>query len=346
MAIGYKLQDIDVNLSQLMLDPDNFRLDRKSTKAKTPDNLVEGLQATILEKLAKEQLTVLKNSIFENGFLEVDRIVVRKLDIDSKKPLYLVIEGNRRTAAFKLLIEEDEEGLIDLDEEIIDKSENINVVLVEGEEADIEKYINILMGVRHVSGPKPWTGLQSAKLIDEMFELQDFNASQIGSIMGISPQETNRRRRAFLAYKQLENDKKYGKYIDPDKHYALLSEFTGKRKLMEWLDWDDDSCIQNKKAKDVIYKHIVANDGQADVHNPTLARELVKAITIPRYEARLINGEMLSNLGPINSKAEDILKSFKSFHNLLKSITPANFEGELKELSNKIIKLLNKGASL
>tara|TARA_A200000159_G_scaffold164892_1_gene197110 strand:- start:866 stop:1897 length:1032 start_codon:yes stop_codon:yes gene_type:complete len=342
MSIGYKLQDINVNLDSLLLDPDNFRLDKDSKRVKTPDDKILDLQDETLGKLSKEQLSDLKNSIYENGFLEVDRVVVRKLDLKSTQTFYLVIEGNRRTAAFKQLIKEHKDGLINLDDETFFKAENINVVLVEGTEAEIQKYENILMGVRHVSGPKKWTGLQSAKLINEMFTFQNLNVTQIGAILGISPQETNRRRRAFLAFKQLENDKKYGSYVDPDKHYALLSEFTGKKVLLDWLAWDDEECITNQDAKKVVYNHILAINGKPEVYNPTLARELVKAIIIPRYEARLLSGELLSDLGPINSKPEDILKSFKSFYNLLKNIDSSDVVDDIRIYGDKIIASLER----
>lgn len=344
MSVGYKLQDKIVSLDQLFLDPGNYRLDRGSDRNKLIDTEVINGQENVFEKLSREKLGDLKKSIIENGFLEVDRIVVRKLAVENEMENYLVIEGNRRAAAFKSLIKDYENGLVDLEDDLVNKSSNINVVLVDGSLEDIDKYVNAIMGIRHVSGPKKWTGMQSAKLVNELFETQSLTPAQIGAMLGISAQETNRRRRAYLAYQQLEKSKEYGHLADPDKHYALLAEFTGKRILLDWFNWADEEGIKNQKAQEVVYRHITSVEGKAEIHNPTLAREFIRALSIGMHKERLENNPVLmfSDLGPISTNPEDIVKEFKEFLGVLCSIGGSGLPDSVQEYKQKILDKLRE----
>lgn len=72
----------------------------------------------MLDRIKKDSVTELKQSISENGFVEVERIVVRSYG-DRNDDRYLVVEGNRRTAALKLL-ELDHLGGVDFDDRVTD----------------------------------------------------------------------------------------------------------------------------------------------------------------------------------------------------------------------------------
>ncbi|OED68970.1 hypothetical protein A143_07120 [Vibrio splendidus ZS-139] len=345
MSVSLNLEGIKVHLDQLMLDPNNYRLTYDAVEVVHEDDEVIGIQSEIERKLAKEKLGDLIDSIVENGFLEVDRIVVRKLEGESDK--YLVIEGNRRTAALKSLYRDHKEGFIELSHSLMDKIKAINVLLIAGgTQEEITDYQHTLMGVRHVSGPKKWTGMQSAKLVCDLVK-QDNSPSQIGALLGISAIEANRRMRGYLAYKQLSDDQRYGKYVK-SKHYALLLEFVSKKEVRDWLEWSDDKQIISEKSQNILYSHIVktSNALEVEIKNPTQAREFCKALTIPKFRTLINKNVPLSKLGPITESIEEQDREIKNFSVFLNSIKVEELSSKnrstLETISKKIRSLLEK----
>lgn len=343
MSVSLKLESIDINLSQLMLDPNNYRLSYDSLDTQYEDKFVVDLQDDIEKKLSKEKLSDLMDSILENGFLEVDRIVVRRLKGINDK--YLVVEGNRRTAALKSLLHEHNEGYLNLGPDLLEKMSSLSVVLINSEnENDVKEYQHTLMGVRHVSGPKKWTGMQSAKLICDLF-VENKTASQIGSLLGISAIEANRRMRGYVAYKQLVKNEIYGSFTK-SKHYALLLEFLSKKEARDWLDWSDEKAIQSSKHQKILYSHIVKlpENESVEISNPTQAREFCKAITIPQFRDMLEGGSMFSQLGPITEGLEEQTAEIKRFSVFVNSLKHEQLSSEnrtsLKTITSKIEKLL------
>ena len=339
MSVSLKLEEKLVHLDQLMLDPNNYRLSYDSVDQHYDDDKVVEMQETIERKLAKEKLSDLIDSIVENGFLEVDRIVVRKLEGEEQR--YLVVEGNRRTAALKSLYQDHQEGFLELSESLLDKMCSLSVLLINADDKEeIKEYQHTLMGVRHVSGPKRWTGMQSAKLVCDLFE-QNHTATQIGSLLGISAIEANRRMRGYLAYRQLASDPKYREFAK-SKHYALLLEFVSKKDVRVWLGWSDRNMITSKPAKEILYSHILKlpNQSQVEINNPTQAREFCKALSIPKFRKKLEKGIPLSKLGPITESVEEQEKEFSSFYAFLETLDPnlisSNNRKQLASIVSKI----------
>ncbi|WP_052262331.1 ParB N-terminal domain-containing protein [Pseudoalteromonas luteoviolacea] len=289
MNVGVELEDIRVSLDQLMLDPNNYRLAYKGIEPVTSDDQVESLQNELEKKLSKEQLNDLMESILVNGFLDVDRIVVRKLKGSENK--YVVIEGNRRTAALKSLYRDHIDGYIVLSDSLLDKMSSLSVVLIDAISSEkIDEQFKTLMGIRHVSGPKQWTGVQRAKLVDDLFKLGK-PANEVGKLLGISGIEANRRRNGYLAYLQMASDSKYGEYIQP-KHYALLLEFVSNKYAREWFGWKDGKQFASKSKRRILYRHIVKlNDAtSAEINNPTEARSFCKTIVNESVSSQIEKG--------------------------------------------------------
>ncbi len=150
-----------VPLRQLMLDPGNFRFRRPGHNTLVAESRIaeEKVQAATLDKVKSDGVSELKRSIAENGCVPVERIVVREMkaqengeaseeETDAAEPRYLVIEGNRRTSALKLL-EQDHAGGVDLSAEVVEVFEAVPV-LVASEATDDD--LLAIMGIRHVGG--------------------------------------------------------------------------------------------------------------------------------------------------------------------------------------------------
>ncbi len=320
-----KLDDVKVSLSQLLLDPNNYRLDYDRDIKKFADEEIIQLQEKTGELLEKERLGELRESIKQNGFLEMDRIVVRELNGDYDPKMYVVVEGNRRTAAFKGLIADYEEGLIDLDTSLIEKTRSIGVICISGNRKEIERYSASLMGIRHVSGPKKWTGYQSARLIDELYNSEK-PLSEIGSLLGISAVDAGRRRRGYKAFIQLRSDKNYG-HKSQTNHYTLLLEFLSPGKSgREWLGWNEDRMrFENEFNRNRVYAAITSENGiRPEINNPNDAREFLRYLNSERHRNLIEDGVLLGDLPPLDDIDLSKEKKILDFLNFISSLNPEN----------------------
>ncbi|MEZ9927540.1 ParB/Srx family N-terminal domain-containing protein, partial [Vibrio breoganii] len=263
--------DIKVELDQLILDPNNYRLFGQTEGNFVKDTEAESLQDITLAKLEKQRLGELKDSIRNHGFLEMERIIVRR--IDGNKDKFLVVEGNRRTAALKSL-EPEATGTLK------NKLSNLNVILIEGDAEQIKTYSATLMGIRHVSGPKKWDGFQSAKLINDLYE-DGKSFTTIGDILGITNREAGRRYRGYQAFQQMRSNEDFKDKVEP-RHYGLLLEFLSpSREGRTWLKWDDAKFLfEHKDRLKVVYKAITTDSsGHLEIRNPSDARKFVSLIS-------------------------------------------------------------------
>lgn len=301
-----KTKEISVGLGQLMLDPNNYRLNDGAEHLDLETNAIISKQAEVQQRLVKENISDLETSMLKNGFLEVDKIVVKELpDHPVSKGLkrFLVIEGNRRVAAFKSLISEyynerEEEFVDDFPEQLKEKYKSINVILVEGAPEEIIDYSQRLMGIRHVSGPRQWGGYQSAKLINDMVKAgQDYK--KISTLLGMRPAEAQRRHEGFLALMQMKVDPHYSTFADP-KLFSLFAEMAGGSKYFksDWLGWDPERGeYLNKNNLHRIYDAIVAREGGAvEIKNPSRLRRFAKLVATKEIRDQLEIGVLLDDI--------------------------------------------------
>lgn len=292
-----KKSEIVVSLGQLLLDPNNYRLNTGEDPIDYSPEEIKALQSETLKKLVSKNLSELEGSIRLNGFLEVDKIVVKRLPDDDETPKYVVVEGNRRTAAFKSLMLNSFDRSTDsyqtsFSQELIDKAENINVILIKGSEKEIEDYARRLMGVRHVSGPKPWGAYQSARLIYDMVSSGKSN-KEVGELLGMRPKEIDKKFNAFCAFHQMKRDEKYGAYADTSLFSLFVDALASSSYFRdEWLQWNEkEHVFENTAALERYFESIVSKDGSnPEISNPTLFREFRKSIEIDEVRSQIMRG--------------------------------------------------------
>ena len=282
-----KLKDTKVELEALLLDADNYRVAKSAVEQLTSIEDTRLKQSSILKDLKKQKLDDLKDSILKNGFLTVDRIVVKKVT-DTE---YLVIEGNRRVAALKSIKEDYEKGYIDSDNinNLITETEYLSAVLVEGTAEEIKNYSNALMGIRHVSGAKKWHGWQSAKLVNSMVS-NGHSLTEVGEMLGITSKDAGRRLRGYRVFQQLEMDPTFGSKRE-SHHYAILLEFLSPNKNgRTWLDWQDTSLrFENPVTLKRLYEAIVKDDnGEYEVRNIDDARDFLTKLSTEQGQNKIL----------------------------------------------------------
>lgn len=200
------------------------------------------MQKKAYGNLRDDSLESLKNSIVHNGFIPVEKLVVAKYE--HKDDCFVVIEGNRRAAALKW-IQEEENGGLDVPENVKSVLGAVPVVVLENATGEDAAVISALMGIRHVSGIKQWGGYQRAKLVADLKDNFNLIPQEVAHKLGMSSHEVFRRYRAFKALEQMRDDGDYGEWADPEK-YPIFHEALSIPAVREWLGWsEDDAEFQN-----------------------------------------------------------------------------------------------------
>jgi len=244
----------DINIGDLLLDPNNYRfLDNRDYKPKPKNRYAsEKVQNATLRLLAQEkkyQLDELKKSILTNGYVPMERIIVAPYEGASEK--FLVIEGNRRVAALKSLLQDEEEGVRDLTEHQIRSFSGIPCAILKVAEAQRTHAARVIMGIRHITGPREWGAYQQAELIQQLHNEEGQEFSSIADHLGLSTVEVTRRYRAMNALKAMEADELYSEKAEPE-FYRLFHELVSLPEVRTRFGWDSetDEFVDPDKARE------------------------------------------------------------------------------------------------
>jgi len=230
------LASIDVPLENLFLDPNNPRF----VSAGWQDIADADITSDVAQEDARVRLIKgygidkLKANIEVNGYLPIDRVVVRALD-DTK---YVVLEGNRRICAAKLIGMADADGKA-IDDLVLQSLKSIPCLLYTGSEADAAW---IFQGLRHISGVVEWSAFNKAKLLVEQMEADSLSLTEVGKRFGLSPFGAGQWVRGFYAFKQAKEESDFVSEVD-ERSYPYFQELFGRSsiEIREWLHWDEDT---------------------------------------------------------------------------------------------------------
>lgn len=237
-----KLTEARVALSDLFLDPNNPRYaDIMSMNQPVREERVheDSVQKKAMERILTDRFDVsqLKESIQTIGFLPVDRLVVVGLPQQGK---YMVIEGNRRLAALKSLMDDFESGSVDLSDEIAASIREVPILSIDGDDKTArDHFARVLQGVRHVSSVKSWGPYQQAQIIVMMLD-DGKQLSEVKEALGLSSMRVNSLRRSYYGLKQMQQDPEFGGYAKPDM-FSHFEEAYKQQRLRAWLEWDDEN---------------------------------------------------------------------------------------------------------
>jgi hypothetical protein len=281
----------DISISKLLLDPNNYRfLDRRKFKKKAANRFHEdSVQRATLEALEQSyQLDELKHSILTNGYVPMERIIV--VHYTAKSGYFLVIEGNRRVAALKSILKEGEDGVIELSGTQKASLSKIPCAVLKSSGPSLKHAERVIMGIRHIAGPREWGAYQQALLVSELKDDEDVEFKDIGEMLGISSVEAARRYRAVGALKQMEEDELYSKKAEP-AFYRLFHELVAipeVRTRFGW-SWDRGKFVDVEKARQ--FFELIAGDGKAEPKIKTYSdvRKLKAVVGHPKAEDSLFD---------------------------------------------------------
>jgi hypothetical protein len=242
-SLSTALKPTNVNLEELLLDPNNPRFAELGQKMDAvPENrFAEAkVQQQTYERMKTPRFDVseLRDTIKNLGFLPMDRIVVRRWKGgDGQATRFVVVEGNRRVAALKWLIELQESGRESFTSEQLKNFTLFEVLLLNDDSASDNSKL-ILPGLRHVSGIKEWGPYQKARAVHALREA-GLSSQEAAQSIGLSTRGANQLWRSYLALEQMREDEEYGEFAEPGL-YSYFEEVFKRGNVRDWLAWSDD----------------------------------------------------------------------------------------------------------
>lgn len=303
-----KYREEEVSHDDLLFDPNNYRFqDSHDFVAAEEDRFHEPtVQRKAYRTLRDPSLLQLKNSILRNGLLPFEKLLVRQYKKDKSK--FVVAEGNRRLAAIRWIVEDDEAG-VSVPKHVLSSFDEIPVFIIEVDKTD-PVFQEAVLGVRHVSGIKEWGGYQRAKLVVSMRDDFSLDAAEVAGRLAMSTLEVNRRYRAFKALEQMQNHEEYGPYAQAEM-YPIFHEAVAQPNVRSWLGWNDETYeFDDETELENFYRLITpeeADDGDteqpkirtyADVRDLRLILENEEAKAALLDPARTISDALAIAKGP------------------------------------------------
>ena len=165
-----KMDEMPLATDQLILDPLNPRLPEELQGGSQPEILIYLFENAVLDELAR--------SFINNGFFQHEPLIVTP-----EAGKFVALEGNRRLAAIKVLLQdgdaEEAELSFEFEDELTDETRRglleLPTWVVESRRA-VQKYL----GFRHIGGIKTWSSEAKARYLTAEVDLVEADEEETG----------------------------------------------------------------------------------------------------------------------------------------------------------------------
>ena len=360
-----ELQELEVSIDHLYLDPNNPRFWELKPRRVIPDTRITepSTQTQTEQRIKRHGIEELQYSILRNGFLRIDRLVVRP--INGCDGSFVVVEGNRRLAALRLLrrrIDEDsiaEEHISDEQlQRIYRDTSQLHVLNYHGSKTSDISWL--LQGIRHISGIRNWEPAQRAKLVADQVDTASVTFTEAGQAFGLSAHAVGRLYRSYNALQQMRSDDEFGARARND-YFSLFEEAYRNSKVRNLLEWDEtDHKFKHIENLHQFYAWITPDeDDQPDerrrIHNPKQVRCFGDLLggdygtlisKVDRHEIGIeAAAEQAETIGPSETWKDDFLRCIGIIKSLPAEII-AESPTEYRDLVTSMISELTKFKSM
>ena len=239
-----KLKIDFVEVERLLLDDENPRLSGISDK-RSPDELVR----VLWNEMAVSEVAL---SIAENGYFEEEPLfVVPKLpkEQDASKQRYIVVEGNRRLAAVKLLGDPGLRRAIKATDlpEISAKARGALDRLPVSVYPD-KRSLWAFFGFRHVNGPKEWDSFSKAAYVAQVRRKYGIPLDVISRKIGDQHDTVVRIYRGFVLLEQAEKMTEFKREdrIANRFYFSHLYTAADQSEFQKFLGIDSKGSLKDK----------------------------------------------------------------------------------------------------
>jgi len=203
---------VDVPADSLHLDPDNPRLVEHGQS-----------EAQLLQVLWRDfAVNEVALSIAANGFWRYEPLVVAQ-----EGGRQIVVEGNRRLAAIKLLLDpaaRKRVGATDLPQLSPEIRESLQTLpVIRSSRSDAWQFI----GFKHVNGPQQWQSYSKAQYIGWVHNTLKISLEEIADTIGDTHQTTLRLYRALMTLEQAEREKVWSREDRQKNHFSFSHLYIG-----------------------------------------------------------------------------------------------------------------------
>lgn len=184
-----------VSLEDLHLDVENPRI---ASVIENPNLSQDDIVELLWKSMAVDEIAL---SIATNGYFSGEPLFV----VPHKKSGFTVVEGNRRLAAVRLLVNPQLRQKIkatelnDVDPQVLETLKELPVIKYESPK-DLWKYL----GFRHINGPKPWDAFSKAKYVSGVHNLYNIPLNEIARMIGDRNATVERLYRGYQVLDQAE----------------------------------------------------------------------------------------------------------------------------------------------
>lgn len=204
---------ITVELNKLYFDPQNPRL---------PNDLYGSSdELQIIDYMVRNgNIVELMQSIGEAGYSESEPLLI--VPKKGEATTYIVVEGNRRLAALKLLSYPEKakvrkNTILDIVSKANQKPTKIPAILYNTREETLD-----YLGYRHITGVKDWGALEKARYLDQLYKLHNGDATGdeiyhiLAKLIGSRTDYVARLHTALMLYEKANDNAYFGVKIEEE----------------------------------------------------------------------------------------------------------------------------------
>lgn len=358
-TIYKELTPESIPLENIYLDPNNPRFTSLDWNEVADDkiddiNIQKAVQQKLIDNFSIDRLIM---NIETNGFLPIDRIVVKAF----KQDKYVVLEGNRRICAAKVLKRCHEENPVTVSEDVIASFQTIDCLIYTGTD---QQPAWIFQGLRHIMGLQDWSAFNKAKLLVQLMEDEGLTLTEVGKKFGLTAFGAGQWVRGYYAFKRACEETDYTREVD-ERAYPYFQEIFSRSNtaFREWLKWND---TEYKFEDELHFNEFLSwlyprNDEDAldgtDLHGDWSLKKLSKRDDIRiishlirefpiEFEAFRMDGDLekaynLANTKKILSQANPSEDAFSNIEACIKSLENLPFK-LIRSEGEKLVGLLSK----
>ena len=98
----------------------------------------------------------------------------------------------------------------------------------------------IFQGLRHITGIRPWSAYNKAKLMNQLMQKEQKSLGEVGKKFGLTPHGAGQWIRGYNAFRQAKDDTEYSREIN-ESAYTYFQELFGhsNKPLRDWMEWNE-----------------------------------------------------------------------------------------------------------
>ena len=232
--ISDQLSPIELNIEQIYLDPNNPRFVDESWSTIEDERIDEEIvQNEARRKMIRfHDVEKLRMNMEVNGFLPIDQAIVRQFKPDK----FVVLEGNRRITAAKKIVEVQRKGA-PVNVSVMKSISKIQCLLYSGTD---NQAAWIFQGLRHITGIRPWSSYNKAKLMSQLLQEEGKSLKEVGKQFGLTSFGAGQWIRGYNAFRQAKDESEFSQEVK-ESAYTYFQELFGRSNLSlrQWMEWND-----------------------------------------------------------------------------------------------------------